>query len=188
MHAGTDNRALVLGAGPVGLLGAMALLVAGFETTIYSRSPAPNAKADLADRIGARYVSSTEHDLDQLIEMVGRPQVVYEAAGVAGVAMDALRVLAPNGVFILTGVPGPEQPRPLDASGLVRQMVLGNQLLLGTVNAGRSTYETAVETLQAFQHRWPAELAALITGRHSLEDVSELLTARSSGVKDIVVL
>jgi glucose 1-dehydrogenase len=46
---GRGHKALVLGAGPVGLLAAMALLAAGFETTVYSRSPAPNPKADLAE-------------------------------------------------------------------------------------------------------------------------------------------
>ncbi|MBV8734010.1 MAG: glucose 1-dehydrogenase [Solirubrobacterales bacterium] len=183
---GRGHRAVVLGAGPVGLLGAMALREAGFETTIYSRSPAPNAKADLAGAIGVRYVSSSDHDLNELVEIAGRPDVIYEAAGVADVAMDVLNVLGPNGVFVFTGVPGPEQAKTLDASALVRQMVLGNQLILGTVNAGRGAYESAVATLGAFHRRWPVEVAALITKRHPLEEAPDLLTARSHGIKDVV--
>src|SRR5262249_35095397 len=38
------HLAVVIGAGPVGLLGAMALVNAGFDTTVYSRGAAPNAK------------------------------------------------------------------------------------------------------------------------------------------------
>jgi threonine dehydrogenase-like Zn-dependent dehydrogenase len=166
----------------------MALLIAGFETTVYSRSPKPNPKADLAEAIGARYISSSEHDLAELVEIAGAPDVVYEAAGVASVAFDSLRILGPNGVFVLTGVPGPEPPRPFGSSELMRQMVLGNQLILGTVNAGKRAYERAVESLETFHNRWPAELSALITGRHSLEEVPELLTAHSAGIKDAVVL
>ncbi|MBV9424192.1 MAG: alcohol dehydrogenase catalytic domain-containing protein [Solirubrobacterales bacterium] len=185
---GRGHRAVVLGAGPVGLLGAMALLEAGFDTTIYSRSPAPNPKADLATAIGVRYVSSSEHDLDELIQIAGRPDVIYEAAGVADVAMDVLQALGPNGVFVFTGVPGPEQAKPLDASALMRRMVLGNQLILGTVNAGRGAYESAVASLGAFHRRWPSELAALITKRHALEEAPGLLTNSSHGIKDVVAL
>src|SRR5262249_35488972 len=50
----TPHRAVVLGAGPVGLLGAMALAARGFDTSIYSRERAPNPKARLAEAIGAR--------------------------------------------------------------------------------------------------------------------------------------
>jgi threonine dehydrogenase-like Zn-dependent dehydrogenase len=149
---------------------------------------APNPKADLAASIGVGYISSSGHDLDDLVAMVGRPDVVYEAAGIAGVAIDVLRVLGPNGVFVLTGVPGPEQARELDVSGLMRQLVLGNQLVLGTVNAGRGAYESAVESLAAFHRRWPSELAALITERRPLEQAPELLQNGSHGINEVVVL
>src|SRR5438045_3142357 len=45
------HRAVVLGAGPVGLLGAMALAAAGYDTSVYSRERAPNPKADLVAAI-----------------------------------------------------------------------------------------------------------------------------------------
>jgi threonine dehydrogenase-like Zn-dependent dehydrogenase len=185
---GRGRRALVLGAGPVGLLGAMALLRAGFETTVYSRSPAPNPKAALADSIGAPYVSSAEHDLAALVDAVGPPDVIYEAAGVASVAMETTRVLGPNGVFVLTGVPGPEQPAPLDNSALMRRLVLGNQVILGTVNAGKATYEAAAASLAAFNGCWPQEVASLVTGRHPIEDANGLLAGRPSGIKDVISL
>jgi threonine dehydrogenase-like Zn-dependent dehydrogenase len=108
--------------------------------------------------------------------------------GHRAVVLRALRILGPNGVLVLTGGPGPEPSRSVDVSALVRQMVLGNQLVLGTVNAGRRANESAVQSLAAFHRRWPSELQALITGRHPLDEVPELLTARSSGIKDIVVL
>jgi threonine dehydrogenase-like Zn-dependent dehydrogenase len=185
-YRGRGHRAVVLGAGPVGLLGAMILVLAGFETTVYSRSPAPNPKATLAESIGARYVSSVEHDPDDLVKVVGPPDVVYEAAGVATVAMETIRILGPNGVFLLTGVPGSEVPKVLDSSAMMRRLVLGNQIVLGTVNAGRSTYEAAVQSLGAFHRHWPEQLSALVTGRHPMEQAHDLLAGRSSGIKDVI--
>jgi threonine dehydrogenase-like Zn-dependent dehydrogenase len=47
--AGSCHTAVVLGAGPVGLLGAMALVAGGFNTYIYSREEAPNPKSGLVE-------------------------------------------------------------------------------------------------------------------------------------------
>ena len=55
---GRGLSALVLGIGPVGLLGAMKLAAAGFTTYVYSREVPPNPRIDLVDAIGATYVSS----------------------------------------------------------------------------------------------------------------------------------
>ena len=49
LHVGEKGRghchtAVVLGAGPVGLLGAMALAAVDFEVYVYSREAAPNPK------------------------------------------------------------------------------------------------------------------------------------------------
>ncbi len=38
---------------------------------------------------------------------MGAIDLVYEATGVRGFAFDVLKVLGPNGMFVLTGVPGP---------------------------------------------------------------------------------
>lgn len=181
-------RAIVVGAGPIGLLGTMALRSAGFQVTVYSRSRIPNVKADLVEALGATYLSSLDLDLDQVVARVGTADVILEAAGVASAAMAATRLLGPNGVLILTGVPGPEPPAPFDASGLMRRLVLGNQTILGTVNAGRSLYERAVADLTSFHERWPEQLESLITGRHAIEQAPDLLVARSDGIKDVISL
>ncbi|HSJ98989.1 MAG TPA: alcohol dehydrogenase catalytic domain-containing protein, partial [Myxococcota bacterium] len=75
--AGHCHGAVVLGAGPVGLLGAMALAASGFAVTVFSREPAPNAKAALVEAIGARYVSSRETSPAALAARIGNIDVVY---------------------------------------------------------------------------------------------------------------
>ena len=55
---GKGLSALVLGIGPVGLLGAMTLATAGFTTYVYSRELPPSPRIDLVDAIGATYASS----------------------------------------------------------------------------------------------------------------------------------
>ncbi|HKY33198.1 MAG TPA: glucose 1-dehydrogenase [Candidatus Polarisedimenticolia bacterium] len=185
---GHCRTAVVLGAGPVGLLGAMALRHAGFATYVYSRTPAPNDKSELVSAIGATYVSSDRTPPARLAEMAGSIDVVYEAVGASRVAFEVMQVLGANGVFLFTGVPGRKGPVPLDTDLLMRNLVLKNQVVLGTVNAGRETYRTAIRDLQAFASKWPAAVRSLITGRHGIEDHQDLLVGRARGIKNVITL
>ena len=180
------HRAVVIGAGPVGLLGMLVLIKAGFETYVYSREPAPNAKSKLIEAAGAAYISSQQTDVTALAAQVGNIDLVYEAAGASRVAFDVIRVLGTNGVFIFTGVPGRKAPTPVDTDLIMRDLVLKNQVIFGTVNAGREAYEVAVRDLQEFTTRWPNVVRGLITGRFPVERVPDLLTGRPHGIKNVV--
>src|SRR5215813_1559979 len=76
--------------------------------------------------------------------------VVFEAVGVPEVAFGALPALAANGVLILTGVPAERGPVSADLSRWMREIVLKNQVIFGTVNASRSNYEDAIRRLEQF--------------------------------------
>ena len=182
----SPGHAVVLGAGPVGLLGALALMRAGFEATVYSNTPAPNPKAALVEGWGMPYVSSKQHGVEALVAQRGKADVVYEAAGVASAVFALLPGLAPNGVFVLTGVPGSEE-ETLEEGGLMKQLVLNNQVLLGTVNAAAEDFTAAIADLERFQARWPGALPALITARHGPEDYARVVNGRGSGIKDVIV-
>jgi len=182
----TCHRAVVLGAGPVGLLGAMALVAAGFDTTVYSREPAPNPKAYLAEAIGARYRSSKETSLEQLAADVGNIDLVYEATGASQAAFELMTVLGTNGVFVFTGVPGRKAPIELDTDLIMKNLVLKNQVVFGTVNAGADAFQAAIRDLGVFHQRWPAALRGVITGRHPVESYRDLLVGKPQGIKHVL--
>ena len=94
---GHCHKAVVLGAGPIGILGAMAFKVAGFETYVYSRSKAPNPKAELVESFGVKYISSEETPPEELARQLGNIDVVYEAVGGAKISFEVLKVLGLNG-------------------------------------------------------------------------------------------
>ena len=183
---GHCRRALVLGAGPVGLLGAMALRAREFETIVYAREKAPNVKSALAEQIGARYVSSQDVPPDQLEETFGAIDVVYEAAGASQLAFEVMGEMGANSVFIFTGVPGRKAPVAVDTDLLMRNLVLKNQIVFGTVNAGRDAFEAAVTDAGDFLKRWPDATRALISGRHPVEKARELLLGKSGGIKHVL--
>lgn len=184
---GFGKTAVVLGAGPIGILGAMAMVVNGFKTYVYSRSPEPNPKAELVNSIGAKYISSQTVPVKEFSEMVGNIDLVYEGVGVGSIAFDVLKVLGLNGIFVFTGIPpGNKGSVPVDADLIMRQMVLKNQVLVGTVNADRSAFEHAIRDLGIFKQRWPKALASVITGRHTMDDYRDLLLGKAHGIKNII--
>lgn len=185
---GTGLRAVVLGAGPIGILGAMTLVRHGFETFVYSRSKKPNPKAELVESFGARYISSESVTVDQLAEQVGNIDLVYEAVGLSKVSYDVLRVLGMNGVYVFTGIPAPRDPIPVEADNIMRNMVLKNQAVVGTVNADKKAFEDAITDLGVFMKRWPDALKSLITGRYTLDSYKELLLGDKSGIKNVISL
>jgi threonine dehydrogenase-like Zn-dependent dehydrogenase len=178
--------ALVLGAGAVGLLGAVALCHRGITTYVYDRAPAPNAKSQLVEAIGGTYLS--EDNTEQLAALVGRVDIVYEAAGNSSLAFQAMKALAPNSIFIFTGVSALGAPREVDTDALMRNVVLKNQVILGTVNAGKADYLSAIQALDRITQRWPAAVRALITGRYPLDAYRDLLLGQVGGIKNVLTL
>ena len=183
---GRGLSALVLGIGPVGLLGAMTLATAGFTTYVYSREMPPSPRIDLVDAIGATYVSSQDTTFPQLADQMGNIDLIYEAVGHSHFALQALQVLGTNGTFVLTGVPGLQAFVEADPARTMRNMVLKNQVLMGTVNAGPDAFAAALRDLDAFRRRWPAVVRTLIAGRYPAEQAPELILGRPTGIKSVI--
>jgi glucose 1-dehydrogenase len=180
-------RALVLGAGPIGLLGAMTLRARHIETFVYSLEPADSDRADLVRSFGAVYVSARDVPVNELGSRLGPSDIIFEAVGVAKVAFGAVSALARNGVFILSGVPTPGQNVEMDLGALMRNVVLKNQVLIGTVNASRSDFEQSVGYLERFMLLFPDSVRRLITQRAKLDDAPTLLR-RGGGIKNVIEL
>jgi threonine dehydrogenase-like Zn-dependent dehydrogenase len=180
------HRALVLGAGPVGLLGAMAIASRGFATHVYSHA-APDDRAPIVAALGATFLPAEATPAAELGARHGPFDLIYEATGAARTAFEALAALAPNGIYVFTGVPGRRGASGFGADELMRRLVLQNQVVLGTVNAGAGAFAAAVADLDAFVARWPDAVRRLIAGRWPLAAGPELLRRRPPGVKHLLV-
>lgn len=183
---GHGLRAVVLGAGPIGILGAMKLVLEGFDTWVYSRSPKPNPKAALVESFGAKYISIQQSTPAELSKMTGGIDLVYEAVGQSEISFAVMEHLALNGIFIFTGIPAPEGQLQIPGNQLMRNLVLKNLAVIGTVNAGRVAFEEAIRDLSEFKRRWPAAIAQVISARHPLDNFRELLTGKATGIKNVI--
>lgn len=179
------HTAVVLGAGPVGLLGAMKLVIEGFKVFVYSRG-SESEKPPLVEAIGATFVASEKTKPQELSRACGgQIDVVYEAMGAPGIAFDVVQELGMNAIFVFTGVPGHQEPMPLNTSTIMRDMVLRNQLVLGTVNASPQHFENAIADLTKFAQKFPDVPGKLITKRFPIEDYEQPIAAHE-GIKNVI--
>ncbi|MBI2862775.1 MAG: NAD(P)-binding protein, partial [Chloroflexi bacterium] len=85
---------MVLGAGPLGLLAAMALRLRGLEVTVFARTESPALNATLVDDLGERYVSTSSASLADAGATHGPFDLIFEATGSAPLVFEAMQALA----------------------------------------------------------------------------------------------
>jgi glucose 1-dehydrogenase len=118
----------------------------------------------------------------------GYSDLVYEAAGAGEVSFQVLDLLGTNGVFLFTGILAPKPAVPLEVDRITRQMVLKNQVALGTVNADLHDFKAAITDLALFSRRWPDAVRSMITARFQMDSYRELLLDNKKGIKNVLTI
>jgi threonine dehydrogenase-like Zn-dependent dehydrogenase len=180
------RRAIVLGAGPIGMLAALVLRLRGLEVTACAREASGLLKDVHLAAAGIRYVSTAETPLDELAARVGLADLVFEATGAPEVVFPATRLLERNGVCVLASVTLGDRPAQVDSAGWNQSQVIGNRLVFGTVNAGRGDFEAAGRDLRAAEQRWPGWASRLITRRLPFAEAAAALAHTPGNIKTVV--
>jgi threonine dehydrogenase-like Zn-dependent dehydrogenase len=166
------ERALVIGAGAIGLLTTYLLRLADVEVTTASLEP----ENDLVEQSGAHYVST--HDTE-LAAALGKFDLVIEAAGNAQLMAESLGLLRRSGVACLLGIDPRQQTVELDGLVLGVDTILENRVLFGSVNARRQDWLAAVADLEMARRRWPEALEQFVTLRVPLDRFAEAFEHRA---------
>jgi threonine dehydrogenase-like Zn-dependent dehydrogenase len=167
------RRCLVAGLGPVGLLGALALRLRGAEVYGLDIVDKDSARPKWLAVIGGQYVDGRKVPADKVDDTIGAMDLILEAAGIAQLDFELLDALAINGAYVLTGIPGGERPIQISGAALMRQLVLKNQIMIGSVNAARDHYQMAVNDLSSAARQWSNLVQQLITHRFPAKDYAK---------------
>jgi threonine dehydrogenase-like Zn-dependent dehydrogenase len=162
------RRAAVLGSGTIGLLATLILRLRGIDVTVFSRTRAPYLNSELVEALGARYVSTQDVPVRQ---GGGGFDLIYEATGFAPIVFEAMEVLGKNGVLVLASVTGGNQMVEVPAAKINLEFVLGNKVMVGTVNGNREYFEAAVRDLAMAEAQYPGWVARLLT--HPVEGLDK---------------
>jgi threonine dehydrogenase-like Zn-dependent dehydrogenase len=181
------RRAAVVGAGTIGLLATLALRLRGLEVTVFALTRKPYLNSDLVEALGARYESTRDIPLIDGARKYGPFDIVFEATGYAPIVFDAMQALGKNGVLVLSSVTGGNNRVEVPADKINLDFVLGNKVMVGTVNANREYFELGVKDLAQAEAEFPGWLSRLLThpvkGLENYRELIDTLTTARSAIK-----
>ena len=181
------RKAAVMGAGTIGLLATLILRLRGLEVTTFARTPKPYLNADLIEELGARYVPTNKTPIKEAAEMHGPFDLILEATGNSGVVFDSMQALGKNGVLVLTSVTGGDRKIEVPADRINLDFVLGNKVMVGSVNANREYFELGVRDLSQAALEYPGWLEKLLTdpvkGLENYDELFKKLTSANGSIK-----
>jgi glucose 1-dehydrogenase len=167
---------LVTGAGPIGLLAALLGRQRGYDVHVLDQVT-DGLKPDLVAAIGGTYHHGAVKDIGV------SPDIAIECTGVSQLLFDVMESTATDGIVCLTGVSSGGHTVPIDAGLLNRQLVLGNDVVFGSVNANRRHYEAGAAALAKADKTW---LAQLVTRRVPLASWHDAYTRQPGDVKVVL--
>ncbi len=180
-------KAAVLGAGPLGLLATMILRLRGLHVTTFGLTSRPYLNSDLVEALGARYLSTRTMPLREAAPRHGPFDIIYEATGYSPLVFEAMEVLGKNGVLVLASVTGGDRKVEVPADKINLDFVLGNKVMVGTVNGNREHFETAVRDLALAEAEYPGWATRLLThpvrGLENYRQLIDTLTTARDAIK-----
>ena len=184
------RRACVLGSGTVGLLTALVARLRGLELTVFSLPQRPYRNADLIEQLGGVYVSSQDGTLADVSAERGPFDLIVDATGFSPIVWDAAEVLGKNGVLVLASITGGDRKVEINSDKINQSFVLGNKVMVGTVNASPNDFRTGVDDLIKAEALFPGWAKQLLTtpilGLENYDEMIRALTEDREAIKVFV--
>lgn len=169
------KNVLVAGLGPIGLLATMILRLRGANVYGLDIVDPKTKRIEIFQEMKGNYIQGNNHSLDTLQKECPQIDMIVEAAGIAKLDFDLIKTLGYNGIYVLTGVPGDERPLNVDGAAIMRQLVLKNQVILGSVNASFENFSQAIKDLSSAEKKWPKLLQQMITSKTPFTEFQNVL-------------
>jgi len=181
------QRAAVMGAGTIGLLATLVLRLRGLQVTTFGLSRKPYLNSDLIQAIGARYESTADVPILDGARNYGPFDLIFEATGYSPIVFDCLQGLGKNGVLVLSSVTGGDRKVEVPADKINLEFVLGNKVMVGTVNANREYFELGVRDMAQAEAEYAGWLERLLThpvkGLENYRELFDKLTTAKGAIK-----
>jgi threonine dehydrogenase-like Zn-dependent dehydrogenase len=134
----------------------------------------------LLKQIGGIYTDGRKVKATDLDKVRGQADFVFEASGIARLQIELIDAMGINGIYVATGIPAGERPLNIPAGTVMQQLVLKNQVILGSVNASIHHFKMAVEDLNASLKKWPDTITAVITERVPFQEFDKAFHQHST--------
>ncbi len=181
------RRAAVVGTGTIGLLATLVLRLRGLDVTTFGLTRRPYLNSDMIEAVSARYESTADLPILDGARKHGPFDLIFEATGHSPVVFDSMQALAKNGVLVLSSVTGGDRKVEVPADRINLEFVLGNKVMVGTVNANREYFELGVRDMAQAEAEYPGWLGRLLThpvkGLENYRELLDTLTTARGAIK-----
>ncbi|MBO0813045.1 MAG: alcohol dehydrogenase catalytic domain-containing protein, partial [Microlunatus sp.] len=177
----TTGRAVIFGAGPIGLLAALLAQHRGYDVHVVDQV-GDGPKVDQCKALGATYHRGSD-DLD------GSFDAIVECSGAFTAA--TVNLLSRGGAACYIAHSHGHAPdrlgrnTPLDTAALGGALVRGNQAIFGIHSSGPEHFESAQRELEQTEREW---LRGMITSVASLDDYAAALEIGPDVIKTVIRL
>jgi len=187
MKVWRPQRAFVMGAGQIGLLATLVLRLKGLEVYTCARSKPGTLNSQIVEGLEGNYVSTQETPLEKLVEKVGKADLIIESSGSSEMAFNAMHLLGHNGVLVWVSITGGKKVHQVTSDKINIDWVLGNKLLLGSVNGNREHFEMGIRDLALGEMMFPGVLQKILTnpvnGLDNYQEMMRLLVEEKTALK-----
>ncbi len=173
------KQALVAGLGPIGILATIVLRLRGAKVWGLDIVDESSKRPQLLKSLGGEYIDGRKVDTMNIDDKFGEVAFIFESAGVAELGFQLIDVLGINGVYVMTGIPHGDRPTCVMGAELMKNMVLKNQMILGSVNASPEHFAMGIKDLEKAKNLWGDLVDEIITSRIAYQDFEKAIDQRS---------
>jgi len=171
-------RALITGMGPVGIMMAYLLSLYSYRLTVFGRRESDNLRSEVLEPIDLDYVNTSRVPLPRLEKEGYSFHQLFETTGDPAYLLRVMPFMLPNAVVAVIGAPEiePGEMNPeVDINAIFSRMVMGNQVIFGSIKAGRDAFESAVKHLTELADLYADALSSLLTDTFPLDEYERIL-------------
>ncbi|MCY0874546.1 MAG: glucose 1-dehydrogenase [Acidianus infernus] len=174
------RNAYVVGTGPIGTFFSLLLRTYGFNVYMLNkRDPSP-AEEYVSTKIGAEFVNTTKG-----VDHLPKADIIVDTSGFPSAFIPLMHKMNKNSILVLFGTQTGDKVQ-IDAD-LVTFMVENNIAVVGSVNANKWHFKSAVNYLTMWKEKYGDLLNRMITTVVPPEDAKEILENKPKGeIKSVI--
>ena len=172
-------KALITGMGHIGIMLAYLLTLYNYKLTVLCRREADDLRSKVLEPLDLEYINTSRVPTTRLEKAGYSFRQLFETTGDPEYMLSVMPFMSPNAVMALMGAPeidAGEKILELDVNRIFTRVVMGNQVLFGSIKAGRDAFESAVKHLTELSDLYHDALSAILTETFPIEEYQQLLS------------
>jgi threonine dehydrogenase-like Zn-dependent dehydrogenase len=172
-------RALITGMEHIGIMLAYLLSLYNYRLTIFCRRDSDDLRSKVLDPLDLEYINTSRVPATRLEKAGYSFRQVFETTGDPEYMLNVMPFMSPNAVMALMGAPeidSGEKILEVDVNRIFSRVVMGNQVLFGSIKAGKDAFESAVKHLSELSDLYSDSLSSILTDPFPINEYHRVLS------------